>query len=120
MQDLTTRLTSLSRPRLLMKTARAGRKTYKRSKELRRVLGGHKTPAHPAGMMRLLEMEHEMEHRRKLQKPAYDLMRHVELLIALLSEGEAYIATQLAKKGGSPAGKPPDCFVKKACAAPPV
>lgn len=107
MQDLVTRLSTLKRPRLMIKSARKGQDFYNRSKCLPRILGASRPPGIAAGLARLLDLEHEMNHKRKLQDPGYSFARHIELLIALLSEARLYLTSHHAKTGGSPLREPP-------------
>ncbi|MFT6459531.1 DUF6477 family protein [Pseudophaeobacter arcticus] len=91
MQDLLSRLKTLHRPRLLVRTARIGAGNYSRERDLRRILGTEK-PARPAAaIMRLLDLEHEVNQQRLSGDAGYAISRHVEILIALLGEAE-YLA----------------------------
>ncbi len=107
MQDLTTRITALSRPNLLLRAAKFGLNKYSRNRDLRRILGQAQRPGLAAGVARLLDLEHEMNHHRLCASPSYSHARHVELLIAFMSEAQAYLASQHAKKDGPPMREPP-------------
>ncbi|WP_251363799.1 DUF6477 family protein [Epibacterium ulvae] len=107
MQDLTTRITALSRPSLLLRAAKFGLDKYSRNRDLRRILGVPQCPSMATGLARLLDLEHEVNHQRQCASPAYSHARHVELLIAFMSEAQAYLAAQHAKTGGPLSGKPP-------------
>lgn len=91
MQDLLSRLKTLHRPRLLVRTARIGASSYSRERDLRRILGTEK-PARPAAaLMRLLDLEHEVNQQRLSGDAGYAITRHVEVLIAMLGES-AYLS----------------------------
>ncbi len=107
MQDLKTRFMALSRPRILLRAARKGQSNYIRNKHLRRISDQGRTPSVAAGLARLLDLEHEVNHHRLQRNPAYSHARHVELLIAIMSEAQLYLATQNAKMGSSSVKEPP-------------
>lgn len=88
MQDLYSRLTALSRPRLLARSARLGARSYCRKRDLPRVLGYGTLPRPAVAALQLMELEQEMEDSRKRGEAGYSLIRHVELLIALAGEAE--------------------------------
>ncbi|NIZ15338.1 DUF6477 family protein [Phaeobacter sp. HF9A] len=91
MQDLATRLTSLSRPRLLARAARIGADDYSRGRDLKRILGSV-LPNRPAAiLMRLLDLEAEQDHARRRHDAGYPLPRHVAILIALAAESRLYL-----------------------------
>ena len=86
MQDLLTRLTALRRPRLLIRAARIGAEDYRRDLHLPRVLGYGRLPRSSAALMRLLETEALMNQQRKEQDAAYSLIKHIDVLIAMMGE----------------------------------
>ena len=94
MQDLTSMITSLRRPRLLARAAKLGARDYDRNRHLQRVLGFGALPGSGAALMRLMELEREMEDRRRNNDPAYSLVRHLDLLIALAGEAQLYQASR--------------------------
>ncbi|MCG7626414.1 DUF6477 family protein [Epibacterium sp. MM17-32] len=99
MQDLATRLTTLSRPRLLSRAARIGASEYSRPRDLKRLLGAS-CPSRPAPiLMRLLDLEAHQEAARKTRDPGYSLVRHVDVLIALAAESRLFLATRAAGTG---------------------
>lgn len=94
MQDLTSMITSLRRPRLLARAAKLGARDYDRNRHLQRVLGFGALPGSGAALIRLMELERQMEDRRRINDPAYSLVRHLDLLIALAGEAQLYQASR--------------------------
>lgn len=72
------------RPRLLIAAARHGMDDYRSNRDLPRLLG----PAHRCEevVMRLEAMEGSLEQARLAGDPAWSCLRHVEVMIALMSE----------------------------------
>ena len=86
MQDIISILDSLRRPRLLIRTARFGLDDYRREIHLRRILGPMPLPRSGAALMKLLDIEEEMNRQRRADEAAYSPLRHVEVLIAMMGE----------------------------------
>lgn len=86
MQDIHSLLASLHRPRLLMRAARIGAQEYRRTAQLPRLLGYGVLPRHGDALMRLLEIEAELEEQRANADACYNLVRHVDVLIAIVGE----------------------------------
>ncbi|MQQ07209.1 hypothetical protein GFB49_01955 [Epibacterium sp. SM1979] len=99
MQDLLTRITALKRPRLLMRAARSGQKDYCGVNDLCRILQVTEPPKTTAAMIRLLDLENNLNHHRTSGTPGYTYARHIDVLIALLCECETYLNSQHAKMG---------------------
>ncbi|MEM7088673.1 MAG: DUF6477 family protein [Pseudomonadota bacterium] len=96
MQDLMTMITSLRRPRLLARAARLGARDYNRDRHLQRILGYGTLPASGAALIRLLDIEREVNMQRKEEDAGYSLARHLDLLIAVLGEAQLYQANRAA------------------------
>lgn len=75
---------ALTRPRLLLAAARHGMVQYRRDRDLARLLGRVPLPAPAAA--ELAELEAAAELARRAGSPLWSSIRHVDLLIALLSE----------------------------------
>ncbi|OIQ37397.1 MAG: hypothetical protein BM558_13005 [Roseobacter sp. MedPE-SW] len=90
MQDLLSRLNTLHRPRLLVRTARIGAASYSRDRDLRRILGYGQAPRPAVAILRLLDLEHEVNQQRLNGDAGYAITHHVEILIALTGEA-AYL-----------------------------
>lgn len=96
MQDLLSMLHTLHRPRLMMRAARIGAETYSRTNHLPRLLGYGVMPRHGAALMKLMELEAELNDQRKAADAGYSLIRHIDILIAMVGEARVLKATQLA------------------------
>ncbi|NVO55037.1 hypothetical protein HW561_04435 [Rhodobacteraceae bacterium B1Z28] len=94
MQDLMTMITTLRRPRLLARAAKFGAQDYNRDRHLQRILGYGSLPGSGAALMRLMDMEKEVNEQRKEEDASYSLVRHLDLLIALLGEAQLYQASR--------------------------
>ncbi len=94
MQDIHTLLAALHRPRLLMRAARIGAQDYRRTAHLPRLLGYGVLPRHGQALMRLMDMEADQERLRGASDASYNLVRHVDILIAIVSEARDLRATQ--------------------------
>lgn len=86
MTDHRLTLNELRRPRLLIRAARAGAADYRRDRDLCRLLSGGPTPAPAEAVERLIAEETTLETTRRRGAAGYSPMRHVEVLIALMSE----------------------------------
>lgn len=82
------RLTSLNRPRLLVRTARMEVANYSRKRDLRRILGYDTLPKPAAAIMRLLDLEQEINQRRLTRDAGYMITDHIDILIALMGEAD--------------------------------
>ena len=94
MLDLMTIVTTLRRPRLLARAAKFGAQDYNRDRHLQRILGYGALPRSGAALIRLLDMERELDELRQHQDAAYSLVRHLDVLIALLGEAQLYQASR--------------------------
>ncbi|WP_039018061.1 DUF6477 family protein [Halocynthiibacter namhaensis] len=86
MTDLMTFLNTLRRPRLLIRAARFGLTSYSRERDLLRLVNDEKLPGPGRAVTQLMNVEGDMEERRKTGDASYSIARHVELLIALMAE----------------------------------
>lgn len=86
MQDALSRLSSLRRPRLLVRAARIGATTYIRDKSLHRLLGYGTLPKPSAAILKLLDIEFMLNARRLSGDAGYTMARHIDVLIALMGE----------------------------------
>ncbi|WP_171210701.1 DUF6477 family protein [Ruegeria sp. HKCCA5426] len=94
MQDLMTMISSLRRPRLLARAAKHGAQDYDRDRHLQRILGYGSLPGNGAALVRLIEMEKEANAQRMAEDAAYSLVRHLDILIALLGEAQLFKASR--------------------------
>ena len=86
MTDLRRLLSTLERPRLLIRAARHGIIDYRRDRDLRRLIGTGAPPAPTISVPRLLSEEAHLETIRCAGDAAYSIARHIEVLIALMAE----------------------------------
>ncbi|WP_171207607.1 MULTISPECIES: DUF6477 family protein [unclassified Ruegeria] len=94
MQDLMTMISALRRPRLLTRAAKIGAQDYDRERHLQRVLGYGPLPSTGAALMRLIEVERDVNGLRQDEDAAYSLVRHLDILIALIGEAQLYQASR--------------------------
>ena len=86
MTDLCDLLANLRRPKLLMNAARFGQTDYNRRRDLRRLIAAA-VPPRPEEALRLLIVEEErLEDARRQGAAGYSLLRHIEVLIAMMAE----------------------------------
>lgn len=86
MKDIHSLLASLHRPRLLMRAARIGAQDYRREAHLPRLLGYGVLPRHADALMRLIDTEQDFETQRTNTDPCYNVVNHVEIMIAIVGE----------------------------------
>ena len=86
MTDVITRLSSLRRPRLLIRAARFGLADYIRERDLKRLIKTQNLPGPATTVPRLMAAEAELEETRRAGDAGYSVARHVEVLIALMAE----------------------------------
>ena len=97
MQDILSMLNALHRPRLLMRAARIGAEDYRRNAHLPRLLGYGHMPRHGAALLRLVEIEAELNAQRITEESAYSLLRHIDVLIAIVGEARIMRAAQASQ-----------------------
>ena len=96
MQDVMTKLSTLRRPRLLIRAAKIGAQEYDRERHLQRLLGYGALPGPGGALMKLMDMEREVDEQRREDDAAYSLVRHLDLLIALMGEAQLFSASRAA------------------------
>lgn len=94
MTDLLTLLHSLRRPRLLIRAARHGVEDYRRDMYLSRLLGMSAPKRSGPVLMRLIEIEADLNAARLAESAGYSIARHVEVLIAMMGEARLLRASQ--------------------------
>ena len=77
---------SLRRSKILIKAARFGLATYRRERDLKRLLRASRVPAAGSGLGSLISIEAELESSRKVGDTTYKVSRHVEILTAMIAE----------------------------------
>ena len=81
---------ALRRPNLLIRAARIGVESYRRERDLRRLLRTGRIPPAQAGLQNLLTLEEELETNRQAGDSTYSITRHVEVLTALIAEASLF------------------------------
>ena len=93
MLDVQTRVATLKRPKLLARAARFGVDDYRREAHLPRLLQTDDLPRPADAIMRLLDIEAEINTLREARSGSYAPARHVEVLIAIAGEARVMEAT---------------------------
>ena len=88
MLDINGILKEMTRPDLLVKAARHGMDDYNRSVHLRRILGTDDLPRPAPAIMKMIEIEQELNEQRKIKRATYSVARHVEILAAIMAEAK--------------------------------
>jgi hypothetical protein len=88
MQDPLSMLNAICRPRLLIRAARIGAQDYRRDRHLQRVLGYGSLPRPAAALMKLMDLERSLNDQRQEDDTGYSLVRHVDVLIAMMGEAQ--------------------------------
>lgn len=96
MQDLLTMLSGLNRPRLLVRAARSGASDYRRDRHLQRILGYGALPRPAPALMKLMDLEADLDDLRRAGDHAYSLVQHLDVLIAMMGEARLLRAAQNA------------------------
>ena len=86
MYDVWTYLAQLKRPKILVRAAEKGASQYQRSTHLPRLLGPCADDPCTGVLNRLIEDERDQNTLRKQHHAEYSPARHLEYLIALISE----------------------------------
>ncbi|MCX7559889.1 DUF6477 family protein [Sulfitobacter sp. F26204] len=94
MQDVLTMLNALHRPRLMMRAARIGAQEYRRSAHLPRLLGYGALPRNGIALLKLIEIEATLEEQRIGSDASYSLVKHLDVLIAMVGEARLLRSTQ--------------------------
>lgn len=76
----------MSRPKILVTTARYGAKRYRRERDLPGAVPGLLSRPQAEIVPKLREAEETCEEERRLRSAAYRPARHVQILAALLAE----------------------------------
>ncbi len=96
MQDLLSMVTGLKRPRLLVRAARCGAAEYRRDRHLQRLLGYGALPRPAVALLKLMDIERELDDQRRVSDTAYSLVRHIDILIAMMGEAQLIRSAQSA------------------------
>ena len=94
MQDALTILHKLRRPKMLMRAAQIGVAEYKRVAHLPRLLGYGRMPKQSEAILKLIEIEKNLKALRKAGEFADNLLRHIDVMIAIVGEARDLRASQ--------------------------
>ncbi len=94
MQDVLGQMSQLRRPHFLIRAAKAGAEEYTRDQHLKRLFGGRKSHHYSAALSELIELEKGLDQQRRTSAAAYSIVKHVDLLTAMLGEAQLLRATQ--------------------------
>ncbi|MEX0328889.1 MAG: DUF6477 family protein [Ruegeria sp.] len=92
-----TMISALRRPRLLTRAAKIGAQDYDRDRHLQRLLGYGSLPGSGAAIVQLMELEKDVNTLRQEDDAAYSLVRHLDLMIALIGEARLYCSSRTAQ-----------------------
>ena len=94
MQDALTILHKLRRPKMLMRAAQIGVAEYKRVAFLPHLLGYGRMPKQSEAILKLIEIEKNLKALRKAGESADNLLRHIDVMIAIVGEARDLRASQ--------------------------
>ncbi len=86
MLDIHSLLKNLRRPKLLVQAARFGVDDYRRNIDLQRLLNCPGMPGPSEAIVRLLDIESELNDARVNHDAGYSLAQHIDALTAIMSE----------------------------------
>ncbi|WP_420858840.1 DUF6477 family protein [Marivivens marinus] len=86
MLDILGLVGQLNRPKLLVQSARIGVDDYSRDQHLGRILRRPAPPRPGEAILHLLELERDLDTKRREDRADYSIARHVEVLIAIMGE----------------------------------
>lgn len=86
MSDPITLLNSLRRPALLIRAARFGLTEYRRERDLVRLTQQSSLPSPGRALGLLISEEERLEGTRCAGDAGYSVVRHIEILIAMMAE----------------------------------
>ena len=101
MKDILSYLADLNRPRLLVRAARMGVEDYQRERHLPRLLGRPAAPRSAHALVRLRELELDMNAQRLASDASYCIARHIDVLIAIMAEARILRAARAGKAANS-------------------
>ena len=94
MLDLLSLVRNLKRPGMLVRAARFGLDAYARDRQLCQLLRVVTAPRPGDALMRLLQMEEELNEMRQRHTGTYDVARHICILTAVMGEARLLEATR--------------------------
>ncbi|MEL6571025.1 MAG: DUF6477 family protein [Pseudomonadota bacterium] len=92
MKDILSQVTSLKRPKILVRAARFGLDDYIRDRHLRRCLKRDTTPSPGQALVALLDVEKQLNSERKTKSGDYHAAKHIDVLVAIMAEAQLFRA----------------------------
>ncbi|GAB4388666.1 DUF6477 family protein [Albidovulum sp.] len=86
MHEILSAIARRSRPKLLIRAARAGLPDYDRNRDLKRLMRTDIVPTPERALTLLLAEEERLDRSRRAGDATYSFARHIEFLIALMAE----------------------------------
>lgn len=95
MHDILSLVSTLRRPKILIRAARIGMENYRRGPHLARVIGHGVLPRHGQALVQLMDIEGVLNEQRQNNDAGYSVVRHVDAMIALMGEAQLFRASRL-------------------------
>lgn len=99
MQDVVNYMGTMTRPRLIVRAARIGAEEYRREASLPRILQDPRLPKYAEALIRLREIEEEMNAMRVVNDANYSLPKHIDVLISMIGETRLLVSARSQKSG---------------------
>ncbi len=96
MIEISSAITSLRRPSLLVRTAKLALERFKRETTLDRILGFEVSEDPKEVLEDLYEVEKNINEQRKTGDATYSIARHISVLTALMYEAHSLSQSELA------------------------
>lgn len=93
MKDINSYINDLRRPKLLVHAARHSLAGYDRTTHLARYMPIDPVPGPGVALMKLFDLEREMNDTRLAKTGTYIPSRHIDILVAIMSESQLLRAT---------------------------
>lgn len=103
MLDVLGMVAALERPKMLVQTARFGFDDYRRDFHLPRILNVATPPRCGEALIKLLELEADVNDMRKASHAEYSLTGHIDILIAIMGEA-ALLRASKRRQMDAPSG----------------
>ncbi len=93
MFDILGMVAALRRPMLLVRSARFGVDDYRRTHHLQRILKSAALPRPGEALVKLMEIEADLNRLRLDERAEYSFARHIDVLIAIMGEARLLKST---------------------------
>lgn len=92
MKDILSQVTSLKRPKILVRAARFGLDDYVRDRHLQRCLNRDTAPSPGQALVALLDVEKQLNSERTTKSGSYQAAKHIDVLVAIMAEAQLFRA----------------------------